>query len=457
MGIWDIYNTAKKAKDIWDDPSGFVQNQKQQAVATAIPWGIGAVQDYRAGDITPGFNLGISQKLSGSQSSGGPKAVPTSNQYDGLIGPQQQFAYTPWDPSVAGLSTGGGGYYGGGGGGAAVAAQKLVDDMRAKQQEYGDREKGLITGRRDAFIGDTEKGYQDQLNWLQSQTDSARAGAEAGKTNINTQKDQSIASTEKTAEGEARGLRDVYQDLIVENRRRTRATGAGSSSAFLELTNKLDTQLQGGLAQVGDTKVEKVGVANTIAQQAVGELERTLQNVIAQIDQNKATSMREKDKAITDARLNADEALLGVDRWLTETFSSLDQAKLSLQTGGGGGGSSVGYNKANYGQQMSSTQNSLLNNIGLNLANMQKAGMTSQADKLNFLQSRIPDLQMAGMNLLDTSRYFGLMAPEGNAINNDTQLYLENPEAWAEKKRLEQQYGGFNYGNTNTGGNINLP
>lgn len=369
---------------------------------------------------------------------------------------QGSYNYRPWD---GGGAVGGGSYGGGGGGGGAAAAQKLVDDMRAKQQEYGDREKGLITGRRDAFIGDTEKGFQDQLTWLQSQTDSAKAGAEAGIRNVNTQRDQSIASTERTAEGEARDTRDVYQDLILENRRRTRATGAGSSSAFLELSNRLDTQLQKGLTQIGDTKVEKVGVANTIAQQAVGELERTLQNVLAQIEQNKSTSMREKDKLISDARLNADEAILAVDRWLTETFSSLDQAKLSLRTGGGGGGGGASYNKTDYAQSVNDIQASLLANIGENLMGMENAGMTSQAQKQAFLQSQLPNMRSAGINPLDMGRYFGIYMPEDDQPTSAIGLWQQqNPGASVEDwLRLNQQYSGLNFGNnTQQSGKANI-
>lgn len=442
---------------VWDEGKD-IFGKYQDTIKAANPVKVlPAIWNGTPYDRTPGYSLGINDKLTGYNPSASIGAsigagIGKSVAENGLgaakeLQARPEFEYIPWNPSVAGASTSRGG---GGGGGGGMSA---LDTLKQQQIEYADKQKGLVGQRRDAFIGDTERGYQDQLNWLQSQTDSAKAGAEAGRTNVNTQRDQSIANTERTAEGEARDTRDVYQDLILENRRRTRATGAGSSSAFLELSNRLDTQLQKGLTQIGDTKVEKVGVANTIAQQAVGELERTLQNVLAQIEQNKSTSMREKDKAITEARLNADEAMLEIEKWLADSSFSISQAKATA---------AASYNKANYEQQMSSMQNSLLNNIGLNLANMEEAGMTSQADKLNFLRSRIPDLQGTGMNLLDTGRYFGLIVPpdENDVPGNEITLWQrQNPGAPIEDfYRLKNQYSGFNFGNTGTsGGNMNLP
>jgi len=439
---------------VWDEGKD-IFGKYQDTIKAANPVKVlPAIWNGTPYDRTPGYSLGINDKLTGYNPSASIGAsigagIGKSVAENGLgaakeLQARPEFEYIPWNPSVAGASTS----RGGGGGGMSA-----LDTLKQQQIEYADKQKGLVGQRRDAFIGDTEKGYQDQLTWLQSQADSARAGAKAGTENVNTQRDQSIASTKRTAEGEARDTRDVYQDLILENRRRTRATGAGSSSAFLELSNRLDVQLQKGLTQIGDTEVEKVGAANIVAQQAVGELERTLQNVLAQIEQNKSTSMREKDKAITDARMNADEAVLEIEKWLADSSFSISQAKATA---------AASYNKANYEQQMSGLQNSLLNNIGLNLANMEGAGMTTRNDKLSYLKSQIPNLQGTGMNFLDVGRYFGLIAPddENDVPTSEITLWqYQNPGAPIEDfYRLKNQYSGFNFGNTGTsGGNMNLP
>lgn len=431
MGIWDNDKINKLAdikntfqKHIWPE----IKNQ--------TPWETGSnfIRLYKEGDVTPGYSLGISSALSSRGGSGeGPAAPPTP---EGTV--QGDFSFIPWD---GGGATGGGASIsrGGGGGGGTSA----LDAMKRQQMEYADKQRGLVGQRRDAFIEDTERGYGDQLKWLESQGDSARGGADAGRANINTQRDQSIASTEKTAEGEARGMRDVYQDLVLENRRRTRATGAGSSSAFLELTNKLDAQLQSGLAQVGDTKVEKIGLANTIAQQAVGELERTLQSVLAQIDMNKATSLREKDRAITEARMNADEAMLGIDKWLADSSFSIDQAKAAT---------AASYNKANYAQQMTNKQASLLDNITRNLFGMEGAGMTSWDQKQAYLQSQLPNMAGTGMSQLDIGRVFNSLNPMPTQPGNATELFLDDEEAYKRMMALNNPYlqqGGSQGGNAN--------
>lgn len=345
-------------------------------------------------------------------------------------------------------------YMGGGGGGVSTAS---LEAMRRQQADYADKQRGLVGQRRDAFINDTERAYGDQLKWLESQGDSARGGAEAGRENVNTQRDQSIASTEKTAEGEARGLRDVYQDLIVENRRRTRATGAGSSSAFLELTNKLDTQLQRGLSQVGDTKVEKVGLANTIAQQAVGELERTLQNVLAQIDQNKATSLREKDRAITEARMNADEAMLGIDKWLADSSFSIDQAVASASRASAPKFNQPAYEAAMRGATAQTVQQNLER-----IAQLEKQGMSSQQAKETAFREFMPVYTGIGVSPLDMTRFSGMYMGEPPQLpTNQFGLWQQqNPGSPVEDYlALYAQYNSplGVYGGQQAQPNLNLP
>ncbi len=418
-------------------------------------------------DRTPGYSLGINDKLTGYNPSASISApisagvgarIGKSVAQTGLEATADPFAdyQFGYDSSVLGAGTYAGGGGGGGGGGAAAAAAALAE-IRAKQQEFGDREKGLITGRRDAFVDDTDRAYQDQLAWLESQAGSAKGSAESGRENIGVQRDQSIASTERTAEGEARDTRDIYQDLIVENRRRTRATGAGSSSAFLELSNNLDTQLQRGLTQIGDTKVEKVGVANSIAQQAVGELDRTLQNVLAQIDQNKAISLREKDKALTDARMNADEALLAVDKWLAETFFSLDQMEASARSGGGGGGSSASFDKQNYASAVDQERGNALDKLNQDMFVLEQQGKLTSEAKQALFNNYLPTFANLGYKTSDFNNLSGTYM--GNVPNSEITLWQsQNPgvpieEYWNKKN----QYNGFNFGNTNnTGGNNNF-
>lgn len=257
--------------------------------------------------------------------------------------------FSPVDPSAY--------YYGGGGGGSYGGYATLAEQTKSQQQQLADQEKGNITARRDALVGDIGGGYTDQMSYLDSQTQGVNNNAQLGRERITQQKEGTINKAMQDAETAARMARDTYKDMIVQGRRRARATGGGSSSGYLEMSTMLDSQLMRGLGQVEQTKQGQVGAANSIADQAVGEIENTLQQVLGEIANNRAISLRERDSKVNEAKLNAADALLEVDKWLAQTFSDIETAKLSLKTGGGGG-SRASFDKTGYqaAQQQSQAQ-----------------------------------------------------------------------------------------------------
>lgn len=252
-----------------------------------------------------------------------------------------------------GMGGGGGATGGGGGGGGISAAQQAYDNMRKEMQRLADAERGGIETRRDTLLGETEAGYGDQVKYLDTQEQNIRAQADSGRGKIKGQEEQVLTAAQQDAELASKVARDTYRDLIIQGRRRARATGAGGSSGYIEVTGMLDKQLMTGLGQVEQTKQNKVMTANKIAEQAVADIELSLNEVLGELTNNRAMSLRERDKAANEIRMNAADALLEVDKWVTSQFADIDTAKASLRASGGGSrssGSSASYNKQNYDQ-----------------------------------------------------------------------------------------------------------
>lgn len=264
----------------------------------------------------------------------------------------QPQGYNFIDPyGMTGGGSTGGGYSGGGGG--ISAAQQAYDNMRKEMQRLADAERGGIETRRDTLLGETEAGYGDQVKYLDTQEQNIRAQAESGRGKIKGQQEQVLTAAQQDAELASKVARDTYRDLIIQGRRRARATGAGGSSGYIEVTGMLDKQLMTGLGQVEQTKQNKVMTANKIAEQAVADIELSLNEVLGELNNNRAMSLRERDKAANEIRMNAADALLEVDKWVTNQFADIDTAKASLRASGGGSrssGSSASYNKQNYDQ-----------------------------------------------------------------------------------------------------------
>lgn len=328
---------------------------------------------------------------------------------------------------------------GGGGGGGISAAQAAYDNMRREMQRLAEAERGNIESRRDTLLGETEAGYGDQVKYLDTQEQNIRGQADSGRNKITGQKEETTRLAQQDAELASKMARDTYRDLIVQGRRRSRATGAGSSSGYLEITGMLDKQLMTGLGQVEQTKQNKVMTANKIAEQAVADIELSLNQVMGELNNNRALSLRERDKAANEIRMNAADALLEVDKWVTGQFADIEQAKANLRTGGGGGGNKASYNKAAYSQAQGQNVSNILRTAALQKAQLEETGKYNT----NVGQAMFADVYgtLMGQGLSHSaanSLAGGMFIPR--SANSDYDRWDEDPERFGEYLGFKSNY-----------------
>lgn len=312
-----------------------------------------------------------------------------------------------------------------GGGGINMAAYNAqFEATKQAQQQLADQERANIEARRDALVSDTEAGFGDQMKYLDTQEQGVRSNVDLGRQRINAQRNATIAQAQQDAEAAAQIARDTYRDLIVQGRRRARATGAGQSSGYVEITGMLDRQLMGGLNQVNQTKEGKVAGANSVADNAVGEIERTLVQVLGEIANNRALSLREKDRAINEARMNAADAMLEVDKWLTNTYSDIETAKLELNTRArSGGGRTAGYDKQAYQQIQAENQAKVLDRINQEMLMAQEQGGFNTDIARGIFNNYLPAYLQSGGNINSASTLSGMYIP--TSPKPDTSLFAQ--------------------------------
>lgn len=313
--------------------------------------------------------------------------------------------------------------FGGGGGGGISAAQAAYDNMRREMQRLADAERSTIESRRDTLLGQTEAEYGDQVKYLDTQEQNIRGQADSGRNKVATQKEMAVQAAGQEAETAAKMARDTYKDLIIQGRRRARATGAGGSSGYIEITGMLDKQLMTGLGQVEQTRQNKLITSNKIAEQAVADIELSLNEVLGDLNNNRAMSLREKDKVSNEIRMNAADALLEVDKWVTNQFADIDMAKANLRSGGGGG-SSANYSKA----VKESNINSILGNFDQRINSAATARDYTSDFGQRLFQGIIPALTQQGMSPSQINSLKGLYFP-GTPTSAYGQ-YQEDPEGY---------------------------
>lgn len=227
--------------------------------------------------------------------------------------------------SILGLSTGGGG--GASVNAAADAQNKLIEDRKAQliegiNQRFGDEQ---------AALGTDEQLIRDETN------------RQTGY--VNTERDNALNSIRNNALAGKNEARRAFSDLQTELRRRTRATGAGSSSGFLEMANNLDTELQSNLTSINSQELGLTGNAQLVAEKALGDLQSTLQRAVADIEKDRRASRRDKDAAIQEAEFVAAQQAVDVQKWL------------SSRTSRGGSGQSMADQQRALGQQFAIMMN----------------------------------------------------------------------------------------------------
>jgi hypothetical protein len=266
------------------------------------------VDDY---NIAIGKADGPSQFAKGSENS-----IYNSLVNQGLVSGPNPAKDLSLSPQGGGGMGGGGGYSGGGGGGMGGGG-------------LADQQKALIAQRRKNLITGAGERYQGELDAYGRSEDLFRDETGRNKEFVGQQRDLAVQEGNRQADDATRMARQNYMDSIVQNRRRMRATGAGSSSASVEMFNLLDRDFSTGLNGIEGQRMGIIGNAQNVAQKAMGDLEASLNKFVADIQNQRELSLRQKNEAVRDAEFAAADAALKVDQWLASRMSS----------GGGGGGS----------------------------------------------------------------------------------------------------------------------
>lgn len=212
-----------------------------------------------------------------------------------------------FNPSYMGgtaMSVGGGGSGAGGTTSLANQQKKLIDQRKG----------GLIQG--------AEERYQGNLADLARSEQLFRGETQQNRDYVGQQRDIAMEGAKKSAEDATRAARQNYLDSIVSNRRRIRATGAGSSSGAMELFNMLDRDFNSGLQSIEGQKMGTIGSIQLTAQKTLSDLENSLNKFIADIESQKEMSLREKNDAVREAEFAAADAALNVDKWVSDRMAS---------------------------------------------------------------------------------------------------------------------------------------
>lgn len=185
-----------------------------------------------------------------------------------------------------------------------------------------DSSQTLTNQRRDALMKGINQRYQDNVTDL----DNAQMFADQSRNKsmgfLNQQRDMGLNTIEKNRQLGKDQSRMAYNDLVTESRRRARAVGGAASSGFLDMTSRLDQQLQSNLNAVDTTSGSYAGQIELTAQQALGELEDKYNQMVAAIQSDRRKSLRERDSALAQAELDAAQEISNIQNWLNSQIST---------------------------------------------------------------------------------------------------------------------------------------
>lgn len=185
---------------------------------------------------------------------------------------------------------------------------------------------GLVSGGKD-MLAQIEANKNNQISQVQADYEAALkllADTEAStQKNYGSSKDyitnSEAANKANIAASLMRNkdqLRQGYQDATVLARQRARALGGAASSGYLDTLQGLDKTLLQQLGSQDQAAQSNITQAALQAQKAMSDLESQLQKTIDSINAQKTMSLREKDKAIAQANIDASNNALEVKKWL---------------------------------------------------------------------------------------------------------------------------------------------
>lgn len=204
-------------------------------------------------------------------------------------------------PASTGGGGGGGGYYG------ASQQQSLIEQQRANAIDQINRQ------------------YTDLMTDFDRSQGLLTNQANQSRDFLNQSMEQGMTRAEREALTGQNQARQNYQDLVAETRRRTRAVGGAPNSGYLNLTNRLDTGLQGNLNDIATKKSDFVNNLSLAGTQEIARIQSELDKQLASIESNRRTSAREKDAALKNAELKAAEELLAVSQRMAAQRAAAQQ------------------------------------------------------------------------------------------------------------------------------------
>lgn len=199
---------------------------------------------------------------------------------------------------------------------------------------YVSGQNALIEAKRQASLDAINRRYEDLLAGYNESEAAAQASATSAREQIGKEKEIGTAQAEQTRQIGQRQLRQNRADAETNARRAARALGAGSSSGVLETYAQLDQQFTQNLSDLDTTVDAQIQKIDLTAQDALNTIETNLNGVINDINADRRASLRDKEDAIVEAQLAAEEAKLAVVKWAASRSggsSSVSQTAIKNQ------------------------------------------------------------------------------------------------------------------------------
>lgn len=154
--------------------------------------------------------------------------------------------------------------------------------------------------------------FNDSIADLQRSEQFSRQNADNNRQVILQNYDRGVTAADAGRTTEMDQARRSNQDFQTQNRIRARAIGGAPSSAFLDLSNRIDQQTQRDFSGINTRAVDAARGYESQTIEALNKLEADLNQTILQIESNRRLSLRERDQQIRAAEENAARSAMGL-------------------------------------------------------------------------------------------------------------------------------------------------
>jgi hypothetical protein len=154
----------------------------------------------------------------------------------------------------------------------------------------------------DPQFRDIYRQFNQNIDALRGQREAALQSATASRDVLASQLNRGTQAAEQERIRNEGRTRQTAEELRRRNRERVRASGAGSSSAALELENRLNRETLQNIGNIGEQFSQRRASLEEQALQGITGIQNRLQDTISQILNNASMTLREKDAAIRSAQ-----------------------------------------------------------------------------------------------------------------------------------------------------------